>query len=180
MPTCPKCRDVELVHPEGRASRLLRCPTCRGTWFPKDEARLEAAGALMGNDSTLRPGGGDGRTGLCPHGHGILIRARVDAEPAFFLERCPVCHGIWFDKGEWNALAQSHLLDRLDDLWNPAFRFQQRSVLEPTELRAQLGEQISEPLMAQVDVLGTALRERSPREQNAILAYLRGQVFDVD
>ena len=63
QPACPKCRDVTLEHPEGRASRLLRCPTCRGTWMPKDEARLEAVGSLLDADSTIRPGTTEDGTG---------------------------------------------------------------------------------------------------------------------
>ncbi len=175
---CPKCRDVELTHPEGRALRLLRCPKCRGTWMPKDEARLEAVGALLEGDSTIRPTDtGDGRTGLCPEGHGILIRARVEAEKGFFLERCPVCHGIWFDKGEWNALAQSHLLEHLDDLWDPAFRHRVRAEAGDEDYRAQLARDLGPKVLESLDVLATALQPMSARQQNAALAYLREKVL---
>lgn len=174
---CPKCRDVELTHPEGRASRLLRCARCRGTWVPKDEARLEAVGALLESDSTIRPGEtGDGRTGLCPEGHGILIRARVEADPGFYLERCPICHGIWFDKGEWGALAQAHLLEHLDELWDPAFRHKARGV-EEAEAVARLERELGPKLFESLEVLGNALRELSPRQQNEALAHLRALVF---
>lgn len=175
---CPKCRDVELIHPEGRASRLLRCPKCRGTWVPKDEARLEAVATLLDGDSTIRPGhAGDGRTGLCPLGHGILIRARVDADPGFFLERCPVCHGIWFDKGEWSALGQAHLLEHLDELWDPAFRHRLRGEPSEQEAREMLQRDLGPKVFDALEVLGTALLELSPRQQNAALAHLRSKIF---
>ena len=174
---CPKCRDVTLQHPEGRASRLMRCPACRGTWMPKDEARLEAVGSLLDADSTIRPGASeDGRTGLCPGGHGILIRARVDSDPAFYLERCAICHGIWFDKGEWSALAQSHLLEHLDELWDPAFRHRARAA-ESDEasqhaLRQDLGAEVCDAL----EGLANALADGSPRQKSAALAYLHRRV----
>lgn len=146
--------------------------------MPKDEARLEAVGSLLGADSTIGPtDSSDGRTGLCPQGHGILIRARIDAEPGFFLERCPVCHGIWFDKGEWNALAQSHLLEHLDDLWDPAFRHQVREAHDEAGYRLRLARDLGAEVLDRLDVLAVALAEMSPRQQNAALAYLRERVL---
>ncbi|MCB9649753.1 MAG: zf-TFIIB domain-containing protein [Deltaproteobacteria bacterium] len=175
QPACPKCRDVTLEHPEGRASRLLRCPTCRGTWMPKDEARLEAVGSLLDADSTIRPGTTeDGRTGLCPLGHGILIRAKVDADPGFYLERCAICHGIWFDKGEWNALAQSHLMEHLDELWDPAFRHRNRQ--SEAEVQASLQRELGPKVFEALEALATHLAERSPRQKSAALAYLHQRV----
>lgn len=177
MAMCPKCRDIELSNPGGRALRLLRCSRCRGTWMPKDEARLEAVGSLLSADSTIGPTDtSDGRTGLCPEGHGILIRARVDADPEFFLERCAVCHGIWFDKGEWNALAQSHLLEHLDELWDPAFRYRVRTAGD-VQARSQLEVELGPKVFEGLEILATSLRDLSPRQRNEALAYLRESVF---
>ncbi len=181
MAMCPKCRDVELSNPGGRALRLLRCTECRGTWMPKDEARLEAVGSLLSADSTIGPtDSSDGRTGLCPEGHGILIRTRVVAEPGFFLERCAVCHGIWFDKGEWNALAQSHLLEHLDELWDPAFRHRVRAASGDADARTQLEVDLGLKVFQGLEVLATSLKDLSPRQRNAALAYLRESVFAED
>ena len=68
----------------------------------------------------------DARTGLCPEGHGMLIRARVEAESPFYLERCSVCRGIWFDRGEWRLLAENHLLGHLSDFWSREWQKEQR------------------------------------------------------
>ena len=143
--------------------------------MPKDEARLEAVGSLLESDSTIRPGGGDGRTGLCPEGHGILIRARVDAEPPFFLERCAVCHGIWFDKGEWNELAQSHLLEHLHELWDPAFRARARKSESEAEHREGLVADLSSSVVEAIEALGETLKDLSPRQRGAALAYLHAK-----
>ena len=175
---CPKCRDVELEAPEGRASRLARCPSCDGTWFPKDEARLGAVGELLSADSTIRPGGDqDRRTGLCPEGHGILIRALVEVEDPFYLERCAECHGIWFDKGEWNRLAQSHLLAHLERLWDPAWRFRlKRSAGADEEpdggRRTRLVKALGAPAVEMIETLANALADHEQSVSSEAIAYL--------
>jgi Zn-finger nucleic acid-binding protein len=174
MAACPKCKTTELEPPPGRASRLLRCDVCHGTWFPEDEARLEAVAGLLAADSTIRPGGDeDRRTGLCPEGHGILIRALVQVEDPFHLERCSVCHGIWFDKGEWNRLAESHLLDHLERLWDPAMRFSAMKVEDP---RQDLVRRIGSPAVEMIETLATALRSHDAESTSAALAYLEREL----
>lgn len=165
---CPKCRNVALVPLLG--AKVLKCPNCKGAWLSKDQAKLEAVGALLGTDSTVRPGfNPDARTGLCPNGHGILLRARVEHDEPFFLERCPDCHGVWFDKGEWAQVAQLHLMEHLEQLWDPAFRWRSKQPEEAEALQRDLGTSTFEALHA----LSLALKERSPRVQAAAMAYLR-------
>lgn len=174
---CPKCRDVELDSADGRASRLLRCGRCGGTWFPQDEARLEAVAGLLSQDSTIRPASTqDQKTGLCPEGHGILIRAQVEVDEPFYLERCATCHGIWFDKGEWNRLAQSHLLEHLDRLWDPAWRFRFKRTEAEAERRSRLVKGLSEPIVEMIETLATALREREEPLKGEAIAYLEDQL----
>lgn len=170
---CPKCRTVALTHPDPRASRLLRCPSCKGTWLPKDEARLEAVGTLLAHDSTIRPGeAGDSRTGLCPLGHGILIRARVDLAEPFFLERCPECHGIWFDKGEWNALAHGHLLSDLDHLWDPSWRAKMRARRAEHGYVDGLERALGKPVFEAIGTLATAMKGLPHPLKREALAHL--------
>jgi Zn-finger nucleic acid-binding protein len=173
MSACPKCKSIELSAPDPRASRLLRCPSCHGTWLPKDEARLEAVGALLSNDSTIRPAqGGDSRTGLCPEGHGILIRARVDIADPFHLERCAECQGIWFDKGEWNALARGHLLADLDHLWDPAWRQRARARRAEVGFADGLKSNLGRPIFESIETLATALRDHPPAIRREAIAHL--------
>lgn len=176
-PHCPKCRTTTLVSPSARASRLLRCPSCRGHWLPTDEARVEAVYDLMESDDTIRPGlPTDEKTGLCPSGHGILIRAKVDLDEPFFLERCADCGGIWFDKGEWNKLARSHLLTNLSELWNPARRW--RVHKEKAEaayfelLRLELGDAVFDG----IETLAQQLRDEPEQKRLAALAFLRERI----
>jgi Zn-finger nucleic acid-binding protein len=126
MHDCPKCKSPTLAALTGRTSSSpfvppSRCTRCRGVWLPHEAveahhlpASLEAAAEL--------PNGADARAGVCPLCHGVLVRARVDSEHPFHLDRCPVCSGIWFDEGEWAAVAASEWLTHLDDLWDPIWR----------------------------------------------------------
>ncbi|MEQ8986030.1 MAG: zf-TFIIB domain-containing protein [Deltaproteobacteria bacterium] len=170
---CPKCRDVELDEADGRASRLMRCGQCGGTWFPKDEARLEAVAGLVSQNSTSHPTSeADQPTNLCPEGHGILIRAQVEVDEPFHLERCATCHGIWFDKGEWNRLAQSHLLQHLERLWDPAWRFRFKRTEDEDDRRKRLTDALGEPLVEMIETLGTALRAKDETVKGEAIAYL--------
>jgi Zn-finger nucleic acid-binding protein len=179
IPRCPKCKTSELVTPPGHQTQALRCPTCRGTWLPRDEARLEVAGALLENDATLHPHlEADARTGLCPLGHGILIRARVELDDPFHVERCAECHGLWFDKGEWSKLAASRLLHNLDDLWDPAWRHRMRLERQHEAHRLTMEAELSPPVLELLETLANALKERSPRVQSLALAYLREQIAE--
>jgi Zn-finger nucleic acid-binding protein len=103
------------------------CSQCGGLWVPGGDVssigEQEMLAALMG---TGDPPAVDTGACLCPEGHGLLLRARVELEPPFSLDRCDHCRGIWFDRGEWDVLAQNYLLEHLDDLWTAAWQRQQR------------------------------------------------------
>ncbi len=59
----------------------------------------------------------DTKTGICPEGHGIMTRAKIDTEEPFYLEKCSSCGGIWFDAGEWEKLATNNLIENINDFW---------------------------------------------------------------
>lgn len=141
--------------------------------MPRDAAHLEAVRELLQADDTIRPGSvADARTGLCPFGHGILIRAKVEIDDSFYLERCPECMGIWFDKGEWNKLAQSHLLERLDTLWDPAWRFRHRQSRERELVRRRLEQSFGAETLGQLDALVDRLGDAATTVRAEALAYL--------
>jgi len=66
------------------------------------ESMTEITPEGMGHDDT------DNRTGPCPSGHGIMIRAKVDIDEPFYLEKCTTCGGIWFDHGEWLRIVENN------------------------------------------------------------------------
>lgn len=182
-PTCPKCKETELSvgHvPEGLSDEheVLCCDDCHGTWLSKAMAEhmVEAKDELMLEDDAPAPAGdADRRTGLCPHRHGIMLRARVHLSEPFYLERCPHCGGIWFDAGEWNRLAGSYLLEHLDDFWNPAWQKRMRRWQDQQEYEDRLREELGEEVFALLGQLAAALQRHPGRER--ALAYLRQEIM---
>lgn len=154
MRACPKCSHS--LHLLDGVSDAFGCAQCGGLW-----ARPEALSHIPKMDppaSSVRAKA-DVRTGLCPDGHGILIRARVveSSTSAFYLERCGACHGVWFDAGEWECIASNELRSHLDDLWDPAARrkalaLRNEQIIE-ADLRTRLGEPLHDKLVEVVRLL---------------------------
>jgi Zn-finger nucleic acid-binding protein len=89
----------------------------------------------------------------------------VDLDTAFYLERCLHCGGVWFDAGEWQRLATSHLLGSLLEFWTPAWRWrsqQERARKADLErLSARLGPELFEKLQS----VAAALSQHPAREE---------------
>jgi Zn-finger nucleic acid-binding protein len=178
MSLCPKCkRDVELSPADGtptglpHATDVMRCPDCRGLWLSHVGAQiLKLAGEPLPDDVPGPAPDADRRAGMCPAGHGLLKRARVDVDDPFYLDRCPTCSGIWFDAGEWNRLATSHLLHSLFELWSPSFlRRQLEERIEATD-REALGQKIGPELLGRIEEVAELLHDHP--EAKDMLAYL--------
>ncbi len=174
QPQCPKCRSVSLEQARGSlahvgaAERALTCPQCRGYFLPHqvvEHWQTEPFVELSEDEPTTMRPELDKKTGLCPMGHGILVRARVDAEQVFYLERCGFCRGVWLDRGEWPRLASSLFLDHLDDLWDPAWQRQRRSEKLRHELDQALANQLGEPLYGDLASVVERLRNHPSRTQ---------------
>jgi Zn-finger nucleic acid-binding protein len=180
-PLCPKCRSVSLeqaggslAHIEGE--RALRCPQCHGYFLPHrvvEHWETEPFVDLSEDEPVSMRPELDRRTGLCPMGHGILVRARVDLDPdqAFYLERCGLCHGVWLDRGEWQRLAASLYLDHLDDLWDPKWQRQRRSEKLQRGLDRSLADQLGETLYH--DLVSVVERLRLHESRAQALAWIR-------
>jgi len=88
------------------------CPACEGNWIlPEvyhDWQQQQEPQAIAPVPSDLdigyEPSSLDARAGLCPECHGFLARARINLNPAFYVERCARCGGIWCDRHEWDVL----------------------------------------------------------------------------
>jgi len=174
QPRCPKCRNVDLVQAQGAlaklaaAERALTCPNCRGYFLPHqivEHWQTEPFVELNEDEPTTMRPELDKRTGLCPMGHGILVRARVDSDPVFYLERCGFCHGVWLDRGEWPQLAASLYLDHLDDLWDPAWQKRRRTEKLQRELDRALLDHLGETLYQDLTSVVERLKEHPSRAQ---------------
>jgi Zn-finger nucleic acid-binding protein len=107
----------------------------------------------------------DKRTGLCPFGHGILLRARVDDNSTYYLERCGACRGVWLDRGEWQKLAASLYLDHLDDLWDPTWQKRRRTETLQHNLDNALAERLGQSLYGELCAVVDQLRHHPGKAQ---------------
>jgi Zn-finger nucleic acid-binding protein len=146
-------------------------------WISVEEAERMAktGGGLLDPDSMLpQKATEDALTGVCPFGHGLLIRAKVDVDDPFYLERCGRCGGIWFDGGEWQKLASTHLVFHLRDLWDPGF--QRKMIREKAEKhhRDHLVASIGADVVTELETLADKLKQ-NPHGSEAV-AYFLGHI----
>lgn len=163
---CARCSSQTLGDaPHGAAS----CPNCGGVFVPA--GRL---GEFAADPPTAAAGiGAEGSAVRCPADGAIMSRARVDLAGggAVALDRCGSCRGIWFDAGEWTALASAHLLEHLPEFWTAEWRNRQRRDSEHARHEARLREELGAELYEQIMALAHKLRSH-PRRSEA-LAILR-------
>jgi Zn-finger nucleic acid-binding protein len=107
----------------------------------------------------------------CPNGHGILVRARAELVPPIRLDRCETCHGLWFDRGEWQELANSHLVDHLEDLWSKSAARKQRLERSQRRYRQWAKEQFGSDLMDRMLAVAEELKNHPSRAE--ALAFIR-------
>ncbi len=153
---CPKCKDIDLRQAHYKAP--LSCSECGGIWIlDKGVAKISESILAKTDDASSDNKNVDERTGLCPSGHGIMLRAKVDTEEPFYLEKCSKCGGIWFDDGEWHRLVENHLVENLSDFWTLSWqRKQQKEKNRESFLKLNkqlLGEDIFNSIMDLVNSL---------------------------
>jgi Zn-finger nucleic acid-binding protein len=173
MTRCAKCPGTLIPAASSPSDSLgaLQCSACGGLWLP--DPRLVSLADATGLDSApVADDGSDRRAGVCPRGHGLLARARVEGE-SFHLDRCPHCGGVWLDAGEWRALSSGFALANLERLWDPSWRRarseEQAEKRRLEELREQLGAERAESLFS---LLGQ-LEALSPRARSMVIALVQ-------
>jgi Zn-finger nucleic acid-binding protein len=173
---CPKCPSAELQRPRS-GTDVVRCYTCGGMWVSEAQAeRLAIQGGDIADPQSLRPTANprDDRTGLCPSGHGVLLRTSFQVEAdTVYLEKCRECAGMWFDLGDWEKLRRHHLLDNLRDLWDPTWQRQLRQKQAEEKHRARLAEAIGEEELLILEQVAKGLRHHPMRSE--VIAYFYDQ-----
>lgn len=95
---------------------LDKCRECGGVWLERDEVRrLVGPGArALGQERPHITLDGFARApldnvlGSCPHDRTALEAHPVPGLPAH-LEVCPICQGVWFDRGELDLLTRGDI-----------------------------------------------------------------------
>lgn len=120
---CPKCKTVGLKKLSYNSPYL--CSECGGMWHESSENSTFPDITIEHDDANSNANVHDKKTGVCPSGHGVMIRAKVDIDEPFYLEKCTACGGIWFDKGEWLRIAENNLAGNLSNIWSKSWQRKQ-------------------------------------------------------
>jgi len=110
---CPICDHSKLVEGQlNNGPNAQLCPECEGAWI----VALDYRNWQNEVCSKKKPGPiakakfKDVKVAKkCPNDGSVLSRYRVGSELDVWLDQCPLCFGIWFDKGEWKSLADRSL-----------------------------------------------------------------------
>jgi Zn-finger nucleic acid-binding protein len=117
----------------------------------------------------------DEKTGLCPNGHGIMIRAKVDGDRPFYLEKCTHCGGIWFDHGEWQQIAKHHLIGNLADFWTTAWQRQKQKEKDRDSFIEINRKLIGDDVVRLIIQLGELLKNHP--EKTRAMALLKQEIL---
>ena len=111
---CPKCQG-ELAQVEHQGVEIDRCSTCNGLWF--DAFEHEELKSLSGSeaiDSVAPSSASPGTvTGNCPKCSVKMISMVVIGQPHISYESCGVCHGVFFDAGEFRDFREESFGEKL-------------------------------------------------------------------
>ena len=117
---CPKCPSpMNAVTHDGIT--VQRCSGCQGLWFnAADHEALRGAADTI--DTGTAAGTGQAAAKLpCPTCANSTLIDMVDAaQPHIHFESCPVCHGRFFDAGEFRDFAEHGLGEFLRNFFAPA------------------------------------------------------------
>lgn len=170
---CPKCNSIDLR--KRSFDSPFKCQKCGGMWLESE--KIPKFIESSGEETNKNTGDGlhDDKTGLCPEGHGIMIRARIDVEEPFYLEKCSTCCGIWFDNGEWQKVINNNLAANLNELWCKSWQNQQRKVKSRVSYlesnRRLLGENVFDEVMKLSEIL------KNHPEKGRAIALLQQEII---
>lgn len=104
---CPRCADKELSHLDLGQREFIAvesCPRCHGCWL--DHKQLERLEAGVWSDiDELRLTSAEALSDLiCPRCSARMARVNPEDHPELAIDRCPSCHGLWLDHGEFEPL----------------------------------------------------------------------------
>lgn len=111
---CPKCSHAmeQVVFGD---IEVDRCTLCKGLWFDLLEherlSKMPGAAAIdIGDPEVGAIFNRDDRIS-CPRCSGPMIRMVDAAQPHIWYESCGVCHGVFFDAGEFRDYTQHTVAD---------------------------------------------------------------------
>lgn len=120
---CPKC-EATMERVTFQDVEVDRCTYCRGLWFDlREHERLKGmAGseAIDVGNAAFGEKCDDLTTADCPHCHTPMIRMADLRQPHIHYEACTVCHGVFFDAGEFRDYKEETVTEFLLYFWGRA------------------------------------------------------------
>jgi Zn-finger nucleic acid-binding protein len=108
-----------------------------------------------------------------------MTRTAIDLQTnglALHLERCGNCRGVWFDAGEWSALADRELLEHIDEFWSVEWRASQRRERDRMSYELRQSEEFGQELHEALKEIALKLKGHKRRSQ--ALAFIRDASSD--
>jgi len=119
---CPKC-DYEMKSNKHKDIEYDQCKNCGGLWFDALEAEelVETKNAAEIDTGDALPEMNKKRNINCPVCNVRMCKIHDREQPHIQLEACSVCHGTFFDAGEFKDFCEETFMDRVKD-WFAAKR----------------------------------------------------------
>lgn len=113
---CPKC-DAAMEPVTFATVEVDRCPQCQGLWFDEGEAEqlksAKGAGKLDAGQPLMAAAAQGPQKVLCPRCRTPMIGMVVHGQAHIRYESCKVCHGSFFDAGEFKDMTENTILERI-------------------------------------------------------------------
>ncbi|MFA6294072.1 MAG: zf-TFIIB domain-containing protein [Victivallales bacterium] len=125
---CPAC-DEEMLILEFNRIEIDSCSLCGGVWLDEGELELllspekSDAAPISGLMSDLRKSSEANGSRKCPVCRKKMLPVELSMNPVVEIDRCPLNHGLWFDKGELDQIMEnSGAGGKLSDFLKSVFR----------------------------------------------------------
>jgi Zn-finger nucleic acid-binding protein len=124
MMSCPVCKNtpLESVALEQQMP-AHKCPRCTGIWLMASEYRqwLKSQPPPPSDESMTEmpiPTWDVPTAKVCPNCGRLMVRYKVLPLGTLVLDRCGQCHGVWFDRAEWNVISSGKLSANVDQFFS--------------------------------------------------------------
>ena len=121
---CPRCKlplVTEKISDISATVEVDKCPSCNGMWFQEGElTELEKIieptffefRKILPKKYQLKPL-------TCPSCQNlqVLQKAEHPRDKKVIIDYCPVCHGIWLDNGELEAIQKENWLQTIGKIF---------------------------------------------------------------
>lgn len=113
-PRCKKALNAEQVRDVNIRFEIEQCPECEGAWFDQGElAKVDKIIEPVLVEFRNIPARKEQNKALtCPSCENLQLLKKVQHPRDYkvIVDYCPVCKGIWLDKGELEAIQKENYL----------------------------------------------------------------------